>query len=119
MKNSVAIYTLIIGLIFWFAQVARGQRRNPSGENAMIRRTVIVVIAATFVGLLVFVFLSWRPAIAPIERPNPASFTAKSVSKGESSGRSRTLCVVSYPAGWTIIRRWIRSKHAIRDHLRE
>ena len=49
----------------------------------MIRRTVIVVIAAAFLGLLGFVFLSWRPAIAPIERPNPASFTAESISKGK------------------------------------
>ena len=41
----------------------------------MIRRTVIVVIAAASLGLLGFVFLSWRPAIAPIERSSPASFT--------------------------------------------
>ncbi|HTB12476.1 MAG TPA: cytochrome c [Bryobacteraceae bacterium] len=49
----------------------------------MIRRTVIVVIGAAFLGLLGFVLLSWRPAIAPIERPNPASFTDESISKGE------------------------------------
>jgi mono/diheme cytochrome c family protein len=49
----------------------------------MIRRTVIVVIAAAFLGLLGFVVLSWRPAIAPVEHANPASFTAESISKGE------------------------------------
>jgi mono/diheme cytochrome c family protein len=49
----------------------------------MIRRAVIVVIAAAFLGLLGFVVLSWRPAIAPVERPNPSSFTAESISKGE------------------------------------
>jgi hypothetical protein len=49
----------------------------------MIRHTVIVVVAAAFSGLLGFVFLSWRPAIAPIERPNPASFADESISKGE------------------------------------
>ena len=30
MTNSVAIYTLIIGLIFGFAQVAWGPRRSPT-----------------------------------------------------------------------------------------
>jgi mono/diheme cytochrome c family protein len=49
----------------------------------MIRRAVIVAIAAAFLGLLGFVVLSWRPAIAPVERPNPSSFTAESISKGE------------------------------------
>ena len=49
----------------------------------MIRRTVIAVMATAFLGLLGFVVLSWRPAIAPVERPNPASFTAESISKGE------------------------------------
>lgn len=49
----------------------------------MIRRAIIVVIAAAFLGLLGFVVLSWRPAIAPVERPNPSSFTAEAISKGE------------------------------------
>ena len=49
----------------------------------MIRRIAIAVVAAVFSGLVGFVFLSWRSAIAPIERPNPASFTAESIRKGE------------------------------------
>jgi mono/diheme cytochrome c family protein len=49
----------------------------------MIRRIAIAVLTAAVVGLLGFGFLSWRPAIAPIERPNPASFTAESIAKGE------------------------------------
>ncbi|MCU1338757.1 MAG: Gluconate 2-dehydrogenase (acceptor) [Bryobacterales bacterium] len=49
----------------------------------MIRRSAIAVIVVAFLGLLGFVFLSRRPAIAPIERPNPASFTAESIAKGE------------------------------------
>jgi mono/diheme cytochrome c family protein len=50
----------------------------------MIRRIAIVIIAASFFGLLGFVLLSWRPAIAPIERPNPASFSADPITKGEA-----------------------------------
>jgi mono/diheme cytochrome c family protein len=50
----------------------------------MIRRIAIALIAAAFFGLLGFVFVSWRPAIAPIESPNAASFTAESVAKGEA-----------------------------------
>jgi mono/diheme cytochrome c family protein len=49
----------------------------------MIRRVAIVVIAAAFFGLLGTVLLSWRPAIAPIERPNPTSFSVESIAKGE------------------------------------
>ena len=49
----------------------------------MIRRIAVAVVALAFLGLLGFSSLSWRAAIAPIERPNPASFTAESVAKGE------------------------------------
>ena len=49
----------------------------------MIRRIAIVGVALVFLGLLGFSLLSWRAAIAPIERPNPASFMAESISKGE------------------------------------
>lgn len=48
------------------------------------KRIVVVIVAAIFFGLLVFFFLSWRPAIAPTERPNPSTFSAELVSKGES-----------------------------------
>ncbi len=53
------------------------------GWGAMIRRIAVAAVALTFLGLLVFSSLSWRAAIAPIERPNPASFSAESVAKGE------------------------------------
>jgi len=49
----------------------------------VIRRIAIAVAAFVFFGLLGFSLLSWRAAIAPIERPNPASFTAESVARGE------------------------------------
>jgi mono/diheme cytochrome c family protein len=49
----------------------------------MIRRIAIPVTIIVLIGLVGFLFLSWRPAIAPIERPNPASFTAESIAKGE------------------------------------
>jgi mono/diheme cytochrome c family protein len=49
----------------------------------MIRRVAIAVAALAFLGLLVFSLLSWRVAIAPIERPTPASFSAESIAKGE------------------------------------
>jgi mono/diheme cytochrome c family protein len=49
----------------------------------MIRRITTAVAALAFLGLLGFCLLSWRAAIAPIERPNPASFSAESVAKGE------------------------------------
>src|SRR4029077_17278890 len=49
----------------------------------MIRRVAIGVVALVFLGLLGFSLLSWRAAIAPIERPNAASFTSESVTRGE------------------------------------
>ena len=49
----------------------------------MIRRILIPVLIIAFVGALGFAALAWRPAIAPIERPNPARFTAESIAKGE------------------------------------
>jgi mono/diheme cytochrome c family protein len=49
----------------------------------MIRRIAIAGVALVFIGLLGFSSLSWRATIAPIERPNPAGFTAQSIAKGE------------------------------------
>jgi hypothetical protein len=48
----------------------------------MVRSIAIAGVALVFVGLLGFSLLSWRAAIAPIERPDPASFTAESIAKG-------------------------------------
>jgi hypothetical protein len=86
----------------WGARL-RGRCNDSAHRNRGARRR--------FSGLLGFVFLSWRPAIAPLSaRTQQASRLSPSARRG--SGRSRTLCVVSYPAG-TTIRRWIRSKHAV------
>lgn len=50
----------------------------------MIRRIAIAAVAIALIGLVGFCILAWRPAIAPLERrPNPASFSAASVARGE------------------------------------
>jgi mono/diheme cytochrome c family protein len=49
----------------------------------MIRRIAIGAIVLVFLGLLGYSLLSWRAAIAPIDRPNAASFSAESVARGE------------------------------------
>jgi mono/diheme cytochrome c family protein len=49
----------------------------------MIRCAAIAMAAFALVGLIGFSLLSWRAAIAPVEPPNPASFTAESIAKGE------------------------------------
>lgn len=49
----------------------------------MIRRVAIAIVAAAVLGMTVFFLLAWRPAIAPIAPPTPASFSADSIAKGE------------------------------------
>ena len=49
----------------------------------MVRRVAIAIVAAAVLGLVGFFLLAWRPAIAPIAPPTPASFPAESVAKGE------------------------------------
>jgi mono/diheme cytochrome c family protein len=49
----------------------------------MRRRIAAVILGVFFFGLLGFLLLSWRRAIAPIERPGPASFAANSIANGE------------------------------------
>src|SRR6202162_4161881 len=53
-------------------------------KRSLIRRTVVVLVAGAVFGMMGLFFLSWRPTIAAIERPSPASFSAELVSKGES-----------------------------------
>lgn len=53
-------------------------------QGRTARRTSIAVIAAALFALIGFVFLSWRRAIAPIERPDPAMFSSESVARGEA-----------------------------------
>jgi mono/diheme cytochrome c family protein len=50
----------------------------------MIRRIAIGILAVAFLGLVGFLFLSWRRAIPPIERPAPESFSAESIARGEA-----------------------------------
>ena len=49
----------------------------------MIRRLAIAAVASLLLGLVGFFVVCWRPAIASIERPDPESFAAESVAKGE------------------------------------
>ena len=49
----------------------------------MIRHLAIAAAVSLLLGLVGFFVVCWRPSIAPIERPNPTSFTAESVAKGE------------------------------------
>ncbi len=50
----------------------------------MIRRIGIAILAVALLGLAGVLLLSWRRAIAPIERPAPESFSAESIAHGES-----------------------------------
>jgi mono/diheme cytochrome c family protein len=50
----------------------------------MIRRIGIAILAVALLGLAGVLLLSWRRAIAPIERPAPERFSAESIALGES-----------------------------------
>jgi mono/diheme cytochrome c family protein len=49
----------------------------------VLKRIVISVAAVGVLGLLGFIALAWRPAIAPIDPPAKASFSAELIAKGE------------------------------------
>jgi mono/diheme cytochrome c family protein len=49
----------------------------------VLKRVVISVAAVGVLGLLGFFALAWRPAIAPIDLPAKASFSAELIAKGE------------------------------------
>ena len=53
-------------------------------KHSMLRRIALAVTAVAFFGLLGLFILSWRSAIAPIERPNLTTFSPESVAKGEA-----------------------------------
>lgn len=53
-------------------------------KHSIVGRIAIWVVVAGSAGLLGFFYLSWRSAIAPIERSNPVTFSTESVAKGES-----------------------------------
>ena len=50
----------------------------------MVRRILIASLAVVLLGSAGFAFLSHRSAIAPIQCPDPASFSAESVAHGEA-----------------------------------
>src|SRR6202522_4385400 len=50
----------------------------------MIRRIAIATLAVASLGLAGLLLLSRRPAIGPVERPAPESFSAESVAHGEA-----------------------------------
>jgi mono/diheme cytochrome c family protein len=50
----------------------------------VLKRLLIYFLGLGFLGVLVFGALAWRPAIAPIAPPSPASFPSELVAKGEA-----------------------------------
>lgn len=66
----------------------------------MLRRIGVVVSAVAFFGLLGLFILSWRSAIAPIERPNPNTFSSESVAKGEAlAAAGHCMSCHTHPGG--------------------
>jgi mono/diheme cytochrome c family protein len=49
-----------------------------------LKRLLVYILGLGFLGVLVFGALAWRPAIAPIVPPSPASFPPELVAKGEA-----------------------------------
>lgn len=60
------------------------RKASIQSKRSKIRRIAVAVVAVACVGLIGFLILSWRSAITPIERPNPATFSHESVAKGEA-----------------------------------
>ena len=52
-------------------------------KHSNLRRIAVAAIVVVFFGLVGFFILSWRSAIAPIERPSPGAFAPEFVAKGE------------------------------------
>jgi mono/diheme cytochrome c family protein len=50
----------------------------------VLKRLLVYVLGLGFLGALVFGALAWRPAIAPIAPPSPASFPPDLIAKGEA-----------------------------------
>src|ERR1700720_2828654 len=53
-------------------------------KTTMIRRISIAIVVTACFMLAGLLLLAWRPSIAPIEPPNPSSFSAEQVGKGEA-----------------------------------
>ena len=78
--------------LLWVGSLRSGGRFR---HDAMIRRIAIAVVALAFLGLLGFSLSSWRAGIAPVEPPNPASFSAESVAKGEVLAAGGIACLAT------------------------
>ena len=59
-------------------------RTSGTKKSPKTRRVLIGVLLAVFFAGLGFFALAWRPSIAPITRPDPGSFPADLVAKGEA-----------------------------------
>jgi len=68
------------------AKLGRGDGYDPGKRNFahMLKRFLIVVVALGVLGILGLGALAWRPAIAPIAPPAPATFAATLVATGEA-----------------------------------
>jgi len=60
------------------------ERTSGTKKSPKTRRVLIGVLLAVFFAGLGFFALAWRPSIAPITRPDPGSFPADLVAKGEA-----------------------------------
>src|SRR6202521_625326 len=49
----------------------------------MLKRIVVGIVGIVVLGLVGFLAIAWRPAIAPIDPPAKASFPAELVAKGQ------------------------------------
>ena len=80
-------------------------------QGRTVKLTAIAVIAAALFALICFVCLSWRHAIAPIERPDRAMFSSESVARGEAlAAEGHCASCHIRPGGQPFA--------AFRDHLR-
>src|SRR5260370_14284944 len=59
-------------------------RTSGTKKSPKTRGVLIGVLLAVFFAGLGFFALAWRPSIAPITRPDPGSFPADLVAKGEA-----------------------------------
>jgi hypothetical protein len=86
----------------------------------MIRRVLVTAAAVVVLGLFGLWLLSLRPAIPPVERASQSEeFLCCFRCPGRRACSGWTLRVMPHAYQWTIVRRRIRGKHAVWNHLRE
>ena len=82
-----------------------------------MKRLLIVVAGLVVLGVLGFGALAWRPAIAPIAPPAPASFRAGPGCEGRGARRRRLLRGVPHRQGRARIRRRLCHGDSLRRDL--